>query len=53
MRPADNQFISDVTALIQQAKQRTAVAVNSEITLLYWHVGQRIQQPVLAGESGT
>lgn len=43
-------FAQEVIALIQQAKQRAAVAVNSEITLLYWHVGQRINQEVLGGE---
>lgn len=43
-------FAQEVIALIQQAKQRAAVAVNSEITLLYWHIGQRINQEVLGGE---
>lgn len=46
----DNQFIAEVTTLIEQAKQRVAVTVNSELTLLYWKVGQRINQEVLGGE---
>ncbi|MFH7564244.1 MULTISPECIES: PDDEXK nuclease domain-containing protein [Oceanimonas] len=43
-------FEQDIIALISQARQRAAVAVNSELTLLYWHVGQRINQEVLEGE---
>lgn len=41
---------SDVKQLIQSAKQRAAVAVNSELTLLYWNVGKRIADDVLNGE---
>ncbi|MDV2857528.1 YhcG family protein [Oceanimonas sp. CAM02] len=43
-------FEQDIIALISQARQRAAVAVNSELTLLYWHVGKRINQEVLEGE---
>lgn len=48
--PLQGQFIDDISQLVQQAKQRAATAVNSEITLLYWQVGNRIQQEVLGGE---
>lgn len=41
---------SDVKQLIQSAKQRAAVAVNAEITLLYWQVGSRISEHILQGE---
>lgn len=50
LQPLESQFVTDVTAIIQQAKQRVAIAVNSELTLLYWQVGQRINQEVLGGE---
>ncbi|MFM5242148.1 YhcG family protein [Aeromonas media] len=40
----------EVIAIIAGAKQRAAVAVNSELTLLYWQVGQRINREVLGGE---
>ncbi len=40
---------SDVKKLIQSAKQRAAVAVNAEITLLYWQVGTRISIHLLQG----
>lgn len=39
----------EVAALIRSAKQRAAAAINNEITLLYWQVGNRIHQEVLGG----
>ena len=36
------QLNQDVVALIHHAKHRAATAINAELTLLYWHVGQRI-----------
>ena len=36
----------DIIALVHSAKQRAAVSVNAELTLLYWSVGQRIQQEI-------
>lgn len=49
---ADNssEFIQEISTLIQSSKQRMATAVNVELTLLYWHIGQRINQYVLQGE---
>ncbi len=41
---------ADIKQLIQSAKQRAAVAVNAEVTLLYWQVGKRITDEVLKGE---
>ena len=46
----NSDLLIEVTHLVHQAKQRAAVAVNSEITLLYWQVGRRIHQEVLGGE---
>ena len=31
-----------IVELIRQAKTRVALAINSEITLLYWHIGKHI-----------
>ena len=38
---------SDIKQLIEQSKQNVALAVNAEITLLYWSVGKRINEEVL------
>ncbi|MTI14082.1 PDDEXK nuclease domain-containing protein [Sansalvadorimonas verongulae] len=43
-------LFGEIKDLIQSAKQRAAVAVNAELTLLYWQVGQRINTEVLKGE---
>lgn len=43
-------LIADVRQLIDNARQRVALAVNAELTLLYWQVGQRLRTEVLQGE---
>ncbi|KAE9530161.1 PDDEXK nuclease domain-containing protein [Testudinibacter aquarius] len=45
-------FVNEISELIQSSKQRAAVAVNAELTLLYWHVGKRINEYVLQGDRG-
>ena len=40
-------ILADVRQLIEQSKQRAAVAVNAELTRLYWQIGQRIRQDIL------
>ncbi|TXL12377.1 cytoplasmic protein [Methylococcaceae bacterium HT4] len=46
----ENTLFAEVNDLIQSAKQKAAVAVNAELTLLYWQVGKRIADEVLKGE---
>jgi predicted nuclease of restriction endonuclease-like (RecB) superfamily len=48
--PSDSLLASDIRSLIQAARQRAAVTVNAELTLLYWEIGYRINTEVLAGE---
>ncbi len=45
-----NPLVDEIRKLIDAAKQRAAIAVNAEISLLYWQVGRRIQQEVLRGK---
>lgn len=40
----------EIRQLIERARQRAAIAVNTELTLLYWHIGKRLQKEVLGGE---
>ncbi|HAS3380734.1 TPA: DUF1016 domain-containing protein [Vibrio cholerae] len=42
-------LVEDISLLVASAKQRAAAAINNEITLLYWQVGNRIRQEVLGG----
>ena len=48
--PSDVALVTEVKQLIHAAKQRAVVAVNAELTLLYWQVGRRIADEVLKGE---
>jgi predicted nuclease of restriction endonuclease-like (RecB) superfamily len=43
-------ILTDIRHLIERAKQRTATAVNAELTMLYWHIGQRLQTEILGGD---
>lgn len=43
--PAD--LMTDVRGLIDQARDATALAVNSALVLLYWGIGERIRSEVL------
>ena len=43
-------MLTDLRQLIEQSRQAAAAAVNVGLTLMYWHIGQRIQSEVLSGE---
>lgn len=45
-----NTLLGDIRELIEQSRRQLAVAVNSGLTALYWHIGQRIRSEVLQGE---
>lgn len=45
--PKPLPLFHEIKTLIDSARQRAAVAVNAELTLLYWQVGQRIHTEVL------
>lgn len=45
-----NLLFSSLRQLIEESKQQVALAVNAEITLLYWKVGKRINEEVLGNE---
>lgn len=40
-------IVADIRAMIADARQRVAVSANATITLLYWHIGERINREVL------
>ena len=44
----DLPLLDDIRGLIETARQQAATAVNTELTMLYWRIGQRIQSEVLA-----
>ncbi len=46
----DNSLFSDIRHLIESARAQVALSVNSTMTLLYWHIGDRINRELLKGE---
>lgn len=46
----DTALIADLRQLIDGARLRAAVAVNAELTLLYWQVGHRIHTEILGSQ---
>ena len=43
-------LLDDLREIIRRGKSQAVAAVNSALTLTYWHVGQRINTEVLRGE---
>jgi len=43
-------LLDELRKLILLARQRVATSVNSELTLLHWRMGHRINSQVLAGQ---
>lgn len=48
--PHRSPLLSDIRQLIETTRERTVFTVNSEITLLYWNIGHRIQTQVMGGQ---
>jgi len=49
---APSALLGDIRALIEAARKRGESTVNSELTMLYWRIGQRIHTQVLDGRRG-
>ena len=43
-------LIEELRQLINEARNRVALTVNAELTMLYWHIGSRIRTEVLNNE---
>lgn len=46
-KPVTAKLLNDVRQLIEDTRNRVAVTVNAEMTMLYWKVGKRINDEVL------
>ncbi len=49
-KKAEKNLLADIKELIESARQAAARYVNSSLVLLYWKVGQRIDQELLKQE---
>ena len=47
--PESAALFADLRQLILEAKSRAAMAINAELTLLYWQVCRRIHTEILKG----
>ena len=45
-----SNLLLELSFLIEESKQQVAKVANSTLTLLFWHVGKRIQEEVLKNE---
>ena len=45
-----DQLLGDIRSLIESARQRAAQAVNTELTMLHWRIGERIRKDILGQE---
>jgi len=43
-------LLEDLRRMIEETRQGVAVAVNAALTMLYWHIGKRINEEILKGE---
>ena len=43
-------LVEDLRQIIEQARGRVASTVNSELTMMYWHIGERINRDVLSNQ---
>lgn len=44
------QLLDDLRLIVNSAKVRVASAVNAELTMMYWHIGRRINVEILGNE---
>lgn len=45
--PPGKQLASEIKLLIEQSRQKVAVAVNATLSRLYWQIGKRINEEIL------
>lgn len=44
---SEQSIVADIRTMIAEARNRVAVSANATITLLYWHIGERINREIL------
>lgn len=50
VQDASSGLINDLRQIIDSARQRVAVTANAELTMMYWHIGERINREVLGNQ---
>lgn len=44
----NSDLVVEIKSMIKESKQHVATSVNAAITLLYWHIGKRINEEILS-----
>ena len=47
------ELISDLRQIIDEARSHVAATANYELTMMYWHIGERIYRDILGNERAT
>ena len=47
---ASSLLMKDLRQIIDSTRQRVAVTANAELTMMYWHIGERINREVLGNQ---
>jgi hypothetical protein len=50
IEPTLETLLTDLRSLVNSARARVAASVNSELVMLYWAIGHRIQQNIFVQE---
>ena len=46
----NNSLFEQIKNLIEQTKNNVAIAVNSSLTIMYWEIGNKINQDILKNQ---
>ena len=46
----NNNLFEQIKNLIEQTKQNVAISVNSSLTMMYWEIGNKINQDILKNQ---
>ena len=47
---SSQSLISDLRQIVEQCRNRVALNVNAELTMMYWHIGERINRDLLGNQ---
>jgi hypothetical protein len=45
--PNNKNLLQSIISVIDKTRRNVAIAVNSELTVLYWHIGKQINESIL------
>ena len=48
--PTELSLITDLRQIIEQARNRVAATANYALSIMYWHIGERINREVLGNQ---